>query len=47
MRWDSLTNGKEQLTSSAKIHRVANCIVSVDTQSHQDVRGRVCDQYLK
>jgi hypothetical protein len=35
-----------KLTSSAEIHGVANGIVAVDAESHQDVRRRIRDENL-
>jgi hypothetical protein len=37
---------KEKLTSSAEIHWMADGVVSVDAERHQDVRRRIRDQNL-
>lgn len=36
----------KNLTSSAEVHWVADCVVPVDAERHQDVRRRVRDQNL-
>ena len=46
MKQPNKNKEKRKLTSSAEIHWMADCVVSVDAERHQDVRRRIRDQNL-